>query len=384
MIAMQTQEPRFTRDGSEALERLLAETCQEIGRGISAIVPAAELEALILGGGYGRGEGGVLSTGEGDAPYNDLEFFVLIQGPPRANERRFGHAIHELGHRMTEVMGIEVEFKILSLEKLRDSGTTMFYYDLVCGHRVITGPKDILKSCARHGDAGRIPLHEATRLLMNRCSGLLFSAERLSRADFTAGDADFTTRNIAKAQLAMGDVVLAALGQYHWSCLERHAKLASVKEPALPMAELLACHENGVAFKLHPHQTPATRGELAKLHESVSAAARKVWMWLEAKRLGKTWASPLDYARDGISKCPETSALKNCLIRLRTFRLKALTGGNLLRYPREGLLNSLPLLLWAPEQTAAHTARLSRQLNAPVTSWASAVAAYARLWERYN
>ncbi|MGL5019355.1 MAG: hypothetical protein ACRDBP_14570 [Luteolibacter sp.] len=372
--------PRFTRDGSDALESLIAETCTEIGHEVTRIVPADKLQALLLGGGYGRGEGGVLSTPDGDAPYNDLEFFLLISGHPRLNERRYGAAIHALEHRMTEKLGIEVEFKILSLEKLISSPTTMFYYDLVCGHRVTVGAPNALQVCSHHADAARIPMHEATRLMMNRCSSLLFAAERLSRSDFSREDLDFTARNIAKAQLALGDVILTTLGKYHWSCIQRHQALASIQEPALPMADLLAFHKDGVAFKLRPCPGSSTRDELQALHQSVTQAAWAVWSWQEGKRLGISIASPADYAHGG-NKCPETSALKNSLIRLRAFGAKGLRS---FRYPREGLLNSLSLLLWAPELVPANTAWLTKQLVSPISNHQQAIAAYEKLWHRFN
>lgn len=372
--------PGFTRDGSDALETLIADTCEEIGREVTRIVPAEKFQALLLGGGYGRGEGGVLSTPEGDAPYNDLEFFLLISGHPRLNERRYGAAIHALEHRMTEKLGIEVEFKILSLEKLRSSPTTMFYYDLVCGHRVTAGSPDVLKTCSHHADASRIPLHEATRLMMNRCSSLLFAAERLSRSDFTKEDLDFTARNIAKAQLALGDVILTTLGKYHWSCIERDKLLASIHEPALPMADLIAFHKDGVAFKLRPCPGSSTREELQALHQAVTKAAWAVWSWQEHKRLGISTASPAEYAHGG-NKCPETLPMKNVLIRLRAFGAKGLRS---FRYPREGLLNSLTILLWAPELVPANTAWLSKQLLSPVTNRHEAIAAYEKLWHRFN
>ncbi|MCF7732355.1 MAG: hypothetical protein K9N23_11735 [Akkermansiaceae bacterium] len=373
----------MTRDGSEALEARLARTCDEIGREIQRIVPAPRLQALLLGGGYGRGEGGVLATPAGDAPYNDLEFFVLIQGPPRLNERRFGTAIHDLGHRMTESLGIEVEFKIVSLEKLSSSGPSIFYYDLVVGHRLITGPPDILESCQHHADATRIPMHEALRLLMNRCSGLLFAAERLRRAEFTRADADFTGRNIAKAQLAMGDAMLATLGQYHWSCLERHQRLAGIHDSWGQLAEVVAFHQLGVEFKLHPYQSNASRDELKAVHEDVCKTAWAVWLWLEERRLRMPAVSPLKYG-GSVNKCPETAAIKNALIRLRTFGLKGVFSPFVFRYPREALLNTLPLLLWAPELVPANAAWLSQQFVSPVSTWADALAAYARLWERFN
>ena len=375
--------PRFTRDGSDALESLIANTCEEIGRDVIRIVPADKFQALLLGGGYGRGEGGVLATPAGDAPYNDLEFFLLISGHPRLNERRYGAAIHAMERRMTEKIGIDVEFKILSLEKLASSPTTMFYYDLVCGHRVTAGPASVLDACAHHAESARIPSHEATRLMMNRCSSLLFAAERLAQTEFTQEDLDFTARNIAKAQLALGDVVLTALGKYHWSCLERHQTLASINEPSLPMAELLKFHKEGVAFKLRPCPGSSTRDGLQALHQAVTKSAWSVWSWQERKRLGISTATPLEYAHGG-NKCPETSAQKNSLIRLRAFGVKGPLGPLAFRYPREGLLNSLSLLLWAPELIPANTAWLSSQLVAPVANRQDAIAAYERLWHRFN
>ena len=104
----------------------------------------------------------------------------------------------------------------------------------------------MLKDGAYNGEGSKIPLHRATRRLMSRCSGLLFSAERLERAEFTADDADFVGRNPAKARLAFGDAWLAAQGQYHWSCKERHdriRRLAAVGpvDPVtgLPTADLM-------------------------------------------------------------------------------------------------------------------------------------------------
>jgi hypothetical protein len=64
--------PRFTLDGDEALERHLAHTCARVLSGIRGLIPPRRLEAVLLGGGYGRGEGGVLRGPGGDRPYNDL------------------------------------------------------------------------------------------------------------------------------------------------------------------------------------------------------------------------------------------------------------------------------------------------------------------------
>ena len=252
---------RFTIDGSDALEAHLAQTCEKVLAGVKSLVPATQLEGIALGGGYGRGEGGMLRTPGGDQPYNDLEFFVFIRGNAILAERKFRHPLHELGEQLSPEAGLEVEFKVLTLEKLRRSAPNMFYYDLVAGHRWILGDDSLFVGCEQHKNAAKIPLHETTRLLFNRCSGLLYSLERLQRKDFSEAESDFVGRNLAKAQLAFGDVLLAAHGEYHWSCRERHARLAKFKfigELAWA-APLLAQHAAGAEFKLHPKRSTESR-----------------------------------------------------------------------------------------------------------------------------
>src|SRR5688572_13051725 len=153
-------QPRFTTDGSAELEQHLALTCAKIAAGIRGLVPRKKLEAILLGGGYGRGEGGVLATPRGDRPYNDLEFYVCVRGNRHVNERRFGRALHVLGEILTPQAGVEVEFKITSLREFEQSSVSMFSYDLVLGHRWLAGSEELLAGCAHHREAGRIPLHE--------------------------------------------------------------------------------------------------------------------------------------------------------------------------------------------------------------------------------
>ena len=117
----------------------------------------------------------------------------------------------------------------------------MFYYDLVVGHRWLFGRGGEFEDCEHHRAAHRIPLDEATRLLMNRSSGLLFSKTLIEKNEFTSADADFVRRNISKAQLALGDVVLTAFGRYHSSCRERHRRLEKLDIAAAELALRINC-----------------------------------------------------------------------------------------------------------------------------------------------
>lgn len=385
-------EHRFTLDGDEALENRLARICRLVrGAVLISIIPRQRLEAIVLAGGYGRGEGGVLRTAGGDCPYNDLEFYVFVRGSTLLNERRYGGELHLLAQRLSEKAGVDVEFKILSLARFRRSPVSMFSYDLVTGHRWVYGYEGQFDGCDQHRCAQDIPLHEATRLLMNRCSGLLFASERLGRREFTADDADFVGRNLAKARLALGDVVLAATGRYHWSCRERERRLVdlgwSVWSSWPWFSAVLEEYRRGVAFKLHPERRTATAAELRAELQPLSTLARQLWVWLENRQLRRRFVSPAEYAASDADKCPETPPWRNWLVNLRHFGLAALCDpGRAVRYPRERLLQALPLLLWEPAALfdLNFQRHLRHSLATTATDFPGIVAAYARLWERFR
>ena len=351
---------RFTQDGDAALERNLAQICAQVATGVRALVPANQLAGVLLGGGYGRGEGGVFRTPAGDQPYNDMEFYVFTRGGAAPSA-----GWHTLATTLTTAAGIDVEFKLLPLAQLRRAAPSMFYYDLVVGHRWVIGDDTLLAGCNHHRDAARIPLHEATRLLMNRCCGLLFAAERLHRPDFSAADADFVTRNLAKAQLAFGDVVLVTQGQYHWSCQERQRRLLALPATAAPawLATVQHEHTPGVAFKLHPSSATESRDALLARHAALLELARHLWLWLENRRLGTTFTAGREYAASRMNKCPETPVWRNWLINIRDFHRVTAT-----RHPREQLLHVLAVWLWEPQ-----TGDLAGQ-----------IAVIEPLWRRYG
>jgi hypothetical protein len=380
---------RYTRDGSEQLEHRLARTCEHVRSAIQLLVPPARLEGLLLGGGYGRGEGGVLrAPGREDEPYNDLEFYVLTRGSILLAESTLRPKLHAAQERLGAAAGIEIEFKLSSLQRLRRSSISMFSYDLVSGHRWLLGSDALLAACEHHRDGSRIPMSEAARLLMNRCSGLLFSAERLARRGFDLADADFVGRNLAKAQLGLGDVFLTAHGQYDWSCLERHQRLRHlIAEQDLTWAKsLLHHHGAGIEFKLHPARSMESREALQARHIELTALARQVWLWLEARRLGKAFGSIWDYASSRVNKCPETQTLKNRLVSVRTFGPSAFLRPSASRYPRERLFHSLSLMLFESGcLTRRETLRaVQSALQTTASTLPDLVRTYERLWSRFN
>ena len=379
---------RFTLDGSAVMEESMRNLCDRTLAGIRSLVPVRMLEGLLLGGGYGRGEGGVLRETSGDRAYNDLDFYVFVRGNDFLNARRFRDRLHALGQTLAPHPGLEIEFKVLSQAKLQKSPPSMFYYDLVSGHHHLWGGENLLDGCQHHRDPAKIPAAEASRLLMNRCAGLLLARERLDRDTVTDTDADFIHRNQAKAQLALGDAVLAFLGQYHWSCRERHRRLKLMADqPDLPgIDSLLHHHREGIAFKLHPRHFSRSLSDLRERQERITEYALEVWLWLESRRLGHPFASAMDYAASQRRKCPETPAWRNWLLTgLKCGPSRWCYPGSL-RHPRERVLNWLALLLWEPEATrgAFLSEQGRRELGTDSKTPAGLVRSFTSLWARFS
>jgi hypothetical protein len=379
---------RFTLDGDDALELHLERTCTRIVSGIRGLIPQRKLEAVILGGGYGRGEGGVLKGSAGDRPYNDLEFYVALKGSRHLNEIRYRRRLDVLGEILTHLADAEVEFKITSLAEMGARPVSMFSYDLAAGHRLLWGgaSAELAPIWGLHACPENIPQSEATRLLMNRCSGLLFARAELEHEPISPSSSDFVRRNVAKAQLACGDAILTAFGRYHWSCTERHRRLEELarEKRSAWFDAALHHHAMGVAFKLHPESGYISRDVLAERLAEVTAFAQKCWLWLEARRLGRKFPSARSYVEAPCDKCPGSSLFLNMLLNLRADGFRPRVRPTPWRHPRQRIFHSLTLLLWDPE--AAHDPvrkrRIETELNARGTSLGEWVAAYRNLWNR--
>ncbi len=374
---------RYTVDGSEALESLVRTINERVTADIHKIVPQDQIDGLVLAGGYGRGEGGIFVTDGKERLYNDLDYYLFLKGNRRQNEQNYGAALKEIERTRTPEADCDVEFKIDSISQLESSAVTMFSYDLVTRSAIVDGSPDLFAACDHHRNAGAIPATEASRLLFNRCSGLLFAHQRLHQASFSADDLEFVQRNFAKVQLALGDALLTLQGQYHWSCRERAERIKQLALPDdLPQAKSIQqVYPAGVAFKLRPQHPPTEVSKLLETHKQLSELAQDFWLWLESKRLQRPFAKPQDYAHASGRLFPEAPAWRNFLVNLRHFGGSTLTNPHRFRYPRERLMRALCLLLWSD---AASEGEIAQLLQAPSTDRDSLISQFETLWHVYG
>lgn len=191
---------------------------------------------LVLGGGYGRGEGGATAA---HRLYNDLDLFVFLDAPEAAFPS-FAQRLAPVAAAFTARLGVDVDFTLRTAARLRRDGRRLMVQELLRGH-VALDPADFDLadwSGVRPRAAADLPAGEAARLVMNRGMGLEFARRRLAA---NGGRADaFVLRNLNKAVLGAGDARLIAEGRYAWRLDAREAALAD------------AAYARACAFKRRP------------------------------------------------------------------------------------------------------------------------------------
>ena len=308
---------------------------------------------LVLGGGYGRGEGGVMRGPDGVGFSNDLDYFLFDDAPGDPGLESW---CRQIERSESEVLGIDVEVKCLRADSVGDPSRSMMFADLVAGHVVVAGDAGFLARLREGLDFSRIEPEEATRLLWNRGSGMFFARCRMG------GDEGmkFVIRNHAKLKLALGDGWLCLHGQYTSKCRERGARLAECELPE-GLCDLRKWHAEGVDFKFHPFGGGMTWPELEEESRRLVEAWGLVYLAAEEKRLKRRLAGFPDYL--ALPRLLHgTPRGKNLALALRD-KLKR---GGFIRplgdYPRAGLMRALPCLLGL---TSGGVAEAGRFLPSP-------------------
>lgn len=327
-------------------------------------------QALILGGSYGRGEGGVGRTADGQPCfYNDLDYFVFTHNP---RDRGLQRAVHEWERYETQQMGVDVEAKCLPQSQLRDGLDSIMFFDLVLGHQVVLGPADFLQPYRAQLSPQQIAPLEATRLLWNRGSGLLFARLDLAQGIHLAE----VYRNQNKLELALGDALLALRGRYRPTVRARKIELEALTgvDP-----ELLARYTQAVAFKLEPSPPPELE-QLQRRQQELTELWRNMFLELESTRLGQSFSSSGCYIQSKQRLFPDFPVWRNLLLGWRD-RLRRSGGVQpMWDYPRAALQRALLALL----EPQPDFLQVSQFLGAGVGSLPDAVQLYRRWWGFYS
>ena len=195
----------FTASGDAKAEELLEKVLSEMKERFSG----TDL-CVVLGGSYGRGDGGVRQDQENGILYNDLDFFVFARKKCDNAEE----LLKETAEKYEKELKVDVDFsRIMSVKDIKNNAPRLMMQELKRGYHSVSG-EDLIEEYLPELPAEKLPFSEACRLLLNRGMGLLMAGEKIAN---DSDETDFILRNIYKAILGAGDAVLIADNMYRWN-----------------------------------------------------------------------------------------------------------------------------------------------------------------------
>lgn len=330
---------KYSVRGSAKFDACIDADMERIAEALQASDFASHWKALVLLGGYGRGEGSpLISADGGELPFNDYDLIVVTDtlAPKICAELR------ALEKQLTDELGLPVDLYPYLEKTLSRCEFSLLNYEMKYGHRVISGDVNVLDALPdySHND---LPLSEGTRLLLNRGKLLLDIKRRLTQpGPLTAEERERFLKFLFKTDLALGDCALLACGEYDISYTVKKGRIGQLDLP-----EGIACsYLNAVAFKEWTDFRPLRNVFLPERFMQTAARFECFFLWFEGRRLDRAFQHPEEYAAAFPQLGREGSALKNVLHNLRTFRARALP--HLFVHPRLRLYAAGVLLLRDP------------------------------------
>jgi hypothetical protein len=375
---------RYTLDGDAAVEARINHDQALVADAVRAVIEPPRFRALVLMGGYGRGEGGYITRAGYPAPYNDYDYFVVVQGVERAEREALNRALSEQAKALEENVGVEVDFALLHEERLPGAEYSLMNAEMIWGHRVILGDEHILDAMPPMPFA-TLPLGEFTRLMLNRGALLLMNQMRLNEGEADAAGREILFKYLFKAVLACGDTRLAGVHAYHPSYPRKRERLQDVDWPN--KVSFMSLYNQAFEHKFHPDYGRFSGEDACNWQRQVVSHWLETMNWFEGVRTGTEVGDWTNYCSPRIPKGQggrSWGGLRNAAITLRDFGAAEVMGHPFwsLRYPRERLISVLPWLLANPGVPPIRPVTTALGMAAG-GSGSSVADNFLRLWRRY-
>jgi hypothetical protein len=363
------------------------------------------VQAIVVTGGYGRGEGGVYKNKDGYQLVNDLDLAVFVEKNYYHVKRKYNSLIEKLVSDLQPyAKGLkQIDIQITNTWVYRFAPNLVANYEIKNGYKTIYGTMNLSKIMPRL-KAENLPLYDGTNYFRSRGSGMLLSAIYFltNNLDNPKIRENFQIET-QKACLAMGDAILLMAKQYHYSYQERlrRVKLLENNNNVIPrhlLEKVAKLYYWGSERKLRPSFEWAGNKTMIGKWFGVRNTFGEFFLWFESRRLNKGFRNWLDYSdyihENGISE-PWDVKLWNLLVKSKT-----LIGSLCKKYIKKDqiklektdttyLLTAMPLLLFSlhqnhdvDEKSFLHACNLLEVSSEKkdVSSWIDATKKYLSVW----
>jgi hypothetical protein len=284
----------FTVHQDPAIDRVIAGQLREVAGELVELL-GKRLIAVLVAGGFGRGEGGIVRDEKGVRPINDYDLYLVVKNL-KQTRREFGGRIESIAQACSARFGIkQIDMGLVSRWQLWIPRNSVTRYEAAAGHQVVFGPNQL---CIRSVKATRIPLQEGAQYFFTRGGGLLIARYILENREKLGGMPWFENFSIEmnKAGIALGDAELILRNRYHWSYRERLKRFEAL-DTVLgdDWKSIWPVYRAAVEQKLDPRFEYDVGRDLEKEWSALAGLLVDRFLVFEGNRFGQTFGDLRDY-----------------------------------------------------------------------------------------
>ncbi len=307
----------FTVKGSAEFESHLSEMMAYVASQLDDFLQKQEYRALVLLGGYGRGEGGVLVEDNQEKPHNNFDLILFTTDIPQL---RLNELQEELDAKVAgisdEIGGIPIDISVMLASKLASSTGLIIWYDMRYGHKTILGDSQFVPSMKKF-DLDSIPGWDARNLLINRGSLLLINDLLLENDNIDEKEKRLVIKHAIKAIIGYGDALLFFHNRYNWSYVE---KLKRIEELENIDEEFRSLYTMAANFRYQADYRPYLNIDLKDWMDKLRPTLAPVMLECERRRLHQKDLNWSQYPATAFSfALTDDMSLKGVVKKLRNF-----------------------------------------------------------------
>lgn len=218
--------------------------------------------ALILIGGYGRGEGGIVNENGKYYPHNNLDLVYIHNGTvDESTLRVVNNALQDI----SKTYGIGIDMSAINKKKLLTLNTLVMSYDMRYGHKTLLGDSTFLKEHEAFSLENIDPI-DVRQLLVNRGTLLLINRILLSKKTLTKDEKKLIIKHTIKAIIGYGDALLYFKDAYHWSYAQKEKNMSELVNVSSEIKEL---YSKALLFRFMPDYESYLLKDLEAWNESI-------------------------------------------------------------------------------------------------------------------
>ncbi len=243
--------------------------------------------AVLLIGGYGRGEGGVDRSSGTEQPHNNFDILIIAEHAAQDIKERAERALNGVDANVTFDVGV------IPRKQLESSPALVMWYDMRHGHKHLLGDPTYVPSLS-HFRLEHVPDWDVRNLLVNRGTLLVINERLLERDTLSERDRRTIIKHGIKAVIGYGDALLYFLGEYDWSYREKQSRMRDNPHVGEAFRKL---YDEAMEFRFEPDYESYLSRDLRAWNDELRGRLADVHLRCEAMRLGVSGLEWQSYAR---------------------------------------------------------------------------------------